>query len=97
MVKIIVAVVEVAVYAAMFYFVGRMLARNALSAVRRELESVWRRLEWLTRDTDDRLSVDRVEIQRRAMQIKALQKRVRRCEKALYINVDGKEEESDER
>ena len=102
MVRIIIVIVEVVAYVVMFCFVGWMLARTARSIVRRELEAVWRRLEWLAKDTDDRLSADRVEIQWRGMQIRRVQKRVRRCEKALYINVDGKEadgkeDEGDER
>ena len=64
-----------------------------LAALSRELEAIWRRLEWLERDSDGSLSAGRVALQQRGMQIKALQRRVRRCERALYINVDGKEED----
>lgn len=64
--------------------------------VRRELDALWRRAEWLERDADWRLSADRVELQQRGMQIRQVQKRVRRCEKALYINVDGSEAEGKE-
>lgn len=59
--------------------------------LRDEIGALWRRIEWLERDADGRLSADRVELQQRGMQIRALQRRVRRCEKALYINVDGSE------
>ena len=70
--------------------------------LRGEIDALWRRVEWLERDSDGRLSADRVELQQRGMQIRQVQKRVRRCEKALYINVDGKEadgkeDEGDER
>lgn len=63
---------------------------------RDELDALWRRTEWLERDADGRLSADRVELQQRGMQIRQVQKRVRRCEKALYINVDGSEAEGKE-
>lgn len=96
MAKIIIVIVEVAACAVMFGFVGWMLARATRSIVRSELEAVWRRLEWLERDADGRLSADRVELQQRGMQIRQVQKRVRRCERALYINVDGPEAEGKE-
>lgn len=60
MAKIIIVIVEVAAYAVMFCFVGWMLARATRSIIRSELEAVWRRLEWLERDADGRLSADRV-------------------------------------
>ena len=65
-------------------------------SLRDEVGALWRRIEWLCRDTDDRLSVDRLELQQRGMQIKALQRRVGRCERALYINVDGSDMEREE-
>ena len=50
-----------------------------------ELAKVWRRLEWLCKDTDDRLSVDRLEFQQKSKQIRNLWKRLRYIEKRLYI------------
>ena len=50
-----------------------------------ELAKVWRRLEWLCRDTDDRLSVDRLEFQQKSKQVRNLWKRLRHVEEALYI------------
>lgn len=54
-------------------------------AAEEEAGRLWRRVEWLGRDTDDRLSADRVELQQRAMQIRNLQKRVKRVEEYLYL------------
>lgn len=51
-----------------------------------EAERLWRRVEWLGRDTDDRLSVDRVELQQRARQIRNIQTRVKRLEDYLYLD-----------
>ena len=74
---------------------ARRLERR-YDSLRDEVGALWRRIEWLCRDTDDRLSVDRVALQQRGMQIKALQRRVGRCERALYINVDGSDMEREE-
>lgn len=61
-----------------------------------ELAKVWRRLEWLCKDTDDRLSVDRVELQQRALQIKNLQIRTKTIEKYLYLDAkDAFKEQED--
>lgn len=60
-----------------------------------ELDALWRRVEWLCRDTDDRLSADRVAIQRVSIRARSLHKRVRRCEKELYIAADGTDAEED--
>lgn len=56
---------------------------------------IWNRLEWLCEDTDNRLSVDRVELQQRAMQIKNLQKRVKRVEGCLYLEARDAFKEED--
>lgn len=73
----------------------RALERR-LSALDGEVSRMWDRLEWLCKDTDDRLSVDRVELQQRAMQIKNLQKRVKRAEGFLYIDArDAFKEDAD--
>lgn len=74
---------------------ARRLERR-YDSLRDEVGALWRRIEWLCRDVDGRLSVDRLELQQRGMQIKALQRRVRRCERALYINVDGSDMERGE-
>ena len=76
----------------------RMLVdhRERKQKVKEELDKMWNRIEWLCRDVDGRLSVDRLELQQRGMQIKALQRRVGRCERALYINVDGSDMEREE-
>lgn len=64
--------------------------------VKEELDKMWNRIEWLCKDTDDRLSADRVELQQRAMQIKNLQKRVKRAEGFLYIDArDAFKEDAD--
>ncbi len=71
-------------------------AEKRLSALDGEVSRIWDRLEWLCKDTDDRLSADRVELQQRAMQIKNLQKRVKRAEGFLYIDArDAFKEDAD--
>lgn len=71
-------------------------AEKRLSALDGEVSRIWARLVWLCEDTDARLSVDRVELQQRAMQIKNLQKRVKRAEGFLYIDArDAFKEDAD--
>lgn len=53
--------------------------------VEEELSKMWGRIEWLCRDTDDRLSVDRLEFQQKTKQISHLWRRLRYVEKRLYI------------
>lgn len=72
----------------------RMQVRRE-KGLRDELDALWRRVEWLCRDTDDRLSADRVAIQRVSIRARSLHKRVRRCEKELYIAADGTDAEED--
>ena len=48
---------------------ARRLERR-YDSLRDEVGALWRRIEWLCRDTDDRLSVDRLELQQKStMQI----------------------------
>ena len=54
-------------------------------SLRAELDKMWNRIEWLCRDTDDRLSVDRLEFQQKSKQISNLWTRLRYVEKKLYI------------
>lgn len=54
-------------------------------SLREEVGALWRRIEWLCRDTDDRLSVDRLEFQQKSKQVRNLWKRLRYVEKKLYI------------
>lgn len=79
--------------ACVFYAAWRLLVSALDSLLERRLGEVWRRLEWLGRDTDDRLSKDRVSIQGVSIRLRELRKRLRRCEKALYIDAEGKEED----
>lgn len=55
------------------------------SKTKEELDKMWDRIEWLCRDTDDRLSVDRLEFQQKTKQISHLWRRLRYVEKRLYI------------
>lgn len=56
-----------------------------LTEMKAELDKMWNRIEWLCKDTDDRLSVDRLEFQQKSKQIRNLWKRLRYVEKKLYI------------
>lgn len=56
-----------------------------LSKAELETDRMWNRIEWLCKDTDDRLSVDRMEFQQKSKQIAHLWKRLRYVEKRLYI------------
>ena len=59
--------------------------RERKQKVKEELDKMWNRIEWLCRDTDDRLSVDRLELQQKSKQVRNLWKRLRHVEEALYI------------
>ena len=63
---------------------ARRLERR-YDSLRDEVGALWRRIEWLCRDTDDRLSVDRLELQQKSKQVRNLWKRLRHVEEALYI------------
>lgn len=64
---------------------------------RDEVGALWWRIEWLCRDTDDRLSVDRLELQQKSKQVRNLWTRLRHEEEALYIEPSDafKEKEED--
>ena len=87
-----------AVAAALLLWVlaARRLERR-YDSLRDEVGALWRRIEWLCRDTDDRLSVDRLEFQQKSKQVRNLWKRLRHVEEALYIEPSGafKEKEED--
>lgn len=69
-----------------------------LTEMKEELDKMWNRIEWLCKDTDDRLSVDRLEFQQKSKQVRNLWKRLRYVEKKLYIEPSDafKEEEDGE-
>jgi hypothetical protein len=71
--------------------------RERKQKVKEELDKMWNRIEWLCRDTDDRLSVDRLELQQKSKQVRNLWKRLRHVEEALYIEPSDafKEKEED--
>ena len=56
-----------------------------LTEMKKDLDKMWNRIEWLCRDTDDRLSVDRLELQQKSKQVRNLWTRLRHVEEALYI------------
>ena len=71
--------------------------RERKQKVKEELDKMWNRIEWLCRDTDDRLSVDRLELQQKSKQVRNLWKRLRHVEEAIYIEPSDafKEKEED--
>lgn len=87
-----------AVAAALLLWVlaARRLERR-YDSLRDEVGALWRRIEWLCKDTDDRLSVDRLEFQQKSKQVRNLWKRLRYVEKRLYIEPSDafKEKEED--
>lgn len=87
-----------AVAAALLLWVlsARRLERR-YDSLREEVGALWRRIEWLCRDTDDRLSVDRLEFQQKSKQVRNLWKRLRYVEKKLYLEPSDafKEKEED--
>lgn len=68
-----------------------------LTEMKEELDKMWSRIEWLCRDTDDRLSVNRLELQQKSKQVRNLWTRLRHVEEALYIQPSDalKEKEED--
>ena len=90
-----------AVAAAMLLCVlaARRLERR-YDSLRDEVGALWRRIEWLCRDTDDRLSVDRLELQQKSKQVRNLWKRLRDMEEAVYSEpsdaCEGRKEDGDE-
>lgn len=73
-------------YAALLLWVlaARRLERR-YDSLRDDVAALWRRIEWLCRDTDDRLSVNRLELQQKSKQVRNLWTRLRHVEEALYI------------
>lgn len=63
---------------------ARRLERR-YDSLRDDVAALWRRIEWLCRDTDDRLSVNRLELQQKSKQVRNLWTRLRHVEEALYI------------
>ena len=63
---------------------ARRLERR-YDSLRDEVGALWRRIEWLCRDTDDRLSVNRLALQQKSKQVRNLWTRLRHVEEALYI------------
>lgn len=88
-----------AVAAALLLWVlaARRLERR-YDSLRDEVGALWRRIEWLCRDTDDRLSVNRLELQQKSKQVRNLWTRLRYVEKKLYIEPSDafKEKEKEE-
>lgn len=87
-----------AVAAALLLWVlaARRLERR-YDSLRDEVDALWRRIEWLCRNTDDRLSVDRLEFQQKSKQVRNLWTRLRYVEKNLYIEPgDAFKEKEDE-
>lgn len=68
-----------------------------LTEMKEELDKMRNRIEWLCKDTDDRLSVDRLALQQKSKQVRNLWKRLRYVEKKLYIEPSDtfKEKEED--
>ena len=68
-----------------------------LTEMKEELDKMWNRIEWLCKDTDDRLSVDRLEFQQKSKQVRNLWTRLRHVEEVLYIQPSDafKEKEED--
>lgn len=87
-----------AVAAALLLWVlaARRLERR-YDSLRDEVGALWRRIEWLCRDTDDRLSVNRLELQQKSKQVRNLWTRLRYVEKKLYLEPGDafKEKEED--
>lgn len=76
----------VCAYAMLWVFYGKLMAMDRrLSKLEKEIDRMWNRIEWLCKDTDDRLSVDRLEFQQKSKQVRNLWKRLRYVEKKLYI------------
>ena len=74
----------VAAACSLWVLAARRLERR-YDSLRDEVGALWRRIEWLCRDTDDRLSVNRLELQQKSKQVRNLWKRLRHVEEALYI------------
>lgn len=83
---LMIPVALVCAYAMLWVFYGKLMAMDRrLSKLEKEIDRMWNRIEWLCKDTDDRLSVDRLEFQQKSKQVRNLWKRLRYVEKKLYI------------
>ena len=93
---LLILVALVAVEARLWILHGRKV--KMLTEMKEELDKMWNRIEWLCKDTDDRLSVDRLEFQQKSKQVRNLWTRLRYVEKKLYIEPSDafKEEEDGE-
>lgn len=81
-----ISIALVCIYAVFWVCWGKLMAvEKTLSKMEGEIDKMWSRIEWLCRDTDDRLSVDRLEFQQKSKQIRNLWKRLRYVERRLYI------------
>ncbi len=58
---LLILVALVAVEARLWILHGRKV--KMLTEMKEDLDKMWNRIEWLCKDTDDRLSVDRLEFQ----------------------------------
>lgn len=83
---LMIPVALVCAYAMLWVFYGKLMAMDRrLSKLEKEIDRMWDRIEWLCKDTDDRLSVDRLEFQQKSKQVRNLWTRLRYVEKKLYI------------
>lgn len=83
---LMISVALVCAYAMLWAFYGKFMTMDRrLSKLEREIDRMWNRIEWLCRDTDNRLSVDRLEFQQKSKQVRNLWTRLRYVEKKLYI------------
>lgn len=79
---LLILVALVAVEARLWILHGKV---KMLTEMKEDLDKMWNRIEWLCRDVDDRLSVDRLEFQQKSKQVRNLWTRLRYVEKKLYI------------
>ena len=83
---LMISVALVCAYTMLWFFYWKLMAMDRrLSKLEKEIDRMWNRIEWLCKDTDDRLSVDRLELQQKSKQVRNLWKRLRHVEEALYI------------
>lgn len=93
---LMIPVALVCAYAMLWVFYGKLMAMDRrLSELEKEIDRIWNRIEWLCKDTDDRLSVDRLEFQQKSKQVRNLWKRLRYVEKKLYIEPSDAFKEED--
>ena len=84
--NLMISIALICAFALLWVYFGKLLSlARRLSKIEGEIDRMWDRIEWLCRDTDDRLSVDRVELQQKSKQVRNLWTRLRHVEEALYI------------